>query len=69
MEGYGSLNKIQLIPSQNIEYCFNFEKCNERTNERTDGQKYLCIELRYAQLIMIQTGIKITNFYEIRTVF
>ena len=28
------------------------ERTNERTDERTNGQTDLCIELRYAQLIM-----------------
>ena len=38
-------NKI----SQHREYnCLNLKKCDERTNGRTD----LCIELRYAQLII-----------------
>ena len=55
MEGYGRYWKLELNPTDYIlsllnafitEYCFSFGKCNERTN----GQKHLCIELRYAQL-------------------
>ena len=51
MEGYGRLWKLELNPTDDIlsllnasftEYCFNFGKCNERTNKRTNVQKYLC---------------------------
>ena len=38
-------NKISLHRESN---CLNLKKCDERTNIQTD----LCIELRYAQLIM-----------------
>ena len=63
MEGYGRYWKLELDPTDDIlsllnayftEYCCSFGKCNERTDERTNGRTeiLICIELRYAQLIM-----------------
>ena len=44
--------------SQHREYnCLNLKKCDEQMNKRTNIQTDLCIELRYAQLIMLNLSI------------